>query len=200
MQIIKPAGFVETSHYPLLLMVYVHTHTHTHVHTHARTHTHIHTHARTHLQPGSLSYSSHLHCLLYSIHIVYVVPVCSTAATAPPVGRWCRSASTWTGPRCWWAASAPSWCALTAGAAASRAPTCCTGSRRNWVCSRRGTSWRRSGPLLFAYWQWRSGVFFSGGATVYDFINRIPRARERRSLWFVSMETVANLNCQKQHV
>ena len=93
----------------------------------------------------------------------------SGAVTAPPVARWCRSASTWTGPPCWWAASAPSLCALTGGAAASRGPTCCTASRRSWVCLRSGTSWRRSGPPLFAYWQWCSGDCLSG-ETVYDVI------------------------------
>lgn len=71
--------------------------------------------------------------------VLIVQRLCIRAATGLPVARWWRSSSTWTGPRCWWAASAPSWCAATDEAAASRAPTCCTASRRSWECTRSRT-------------------------------------------------------------
>ena len=78
------------------------------------------------------------HTGLYSA-VLIVQRLCIRAATGLPVARWWRSSSTWTGPRCWWAASAPSWCAATDEAAASRAPTCCTASRRSWECTRSRT-------------------------------------------------------------
>lgn len=218
MQILKPAGFVETSHYPLLLLVYVQVDVVTQVdeeqqcfHSQRRFKTYWSRdtllrpfsswmlNARPPVHPvisimflslglfgcpslcsSNLSFSLCLripnhnslnvvyqsdreHCAasasvdfpswifklctqgLFEKHtgfysaVLIVQRLCIRAATGLPVARWWRSSSTWTGPRCWWAASAPSWCAATDEAAASRAPTCCTASRRSWECTRSRT-------------------------------------------------------------
>lgn len=128
MQIIKPAGFVETSHYPLLLLVYVWASDF----IHTNTHTLLLNHANSLFQKQKLRFCTPDGGL-------------QLAVTGHPVARRWRRSFTWTGPRHWWAALVPSWCAVTGGAAASKAPTWCTASRRSWACSRSRTRTKHSG-------------------------------------------------------